>query len=239
MGTILDSVNNLSEKLGVTAREQTIKDQLDLCVERLGGEGNSVDIAESANKFADKEDGTATFTTKTITENGTYDATDDGVSGYSSVTVDVSGGVTLPFMGMRLPQGLTPGQGTNTYGMCLLNPNDEGTVYTLDGLNGNPSGPQYIIEPVKRINCKAVQYRPGTNIYFTPDQDFDGIYAMIVADGEEGTDYDTKLTLTGATITPGDGMVYYVSIDYNGATSSVTVYKRDAVDVMVPFPTSE
>lgn len=89
MSTILESVNTLSEKLGVTEREQTIKDQLDLCVERLGGEGNSKDIAESAEKFAEKEDGTATFMTKTITENDTYNAADDGVSGYSSVTVNV------------------------------------------------------------------------------------------------------------------------------------------------------
>lgn len=100
MGTILESVNNLSEKLGIEKREQTIKDQLDLCVERLGGEGNSKDIAESANKFADKEDGTATFTTKSITENGTYAASDDNVSGYSSVTVNVSGGVGFTKMGI-------------------------------------------------------------------------------------------------------------------------------------------
>lgn len=98
MSTILESVNTLSEKLGVTEREQTIKDQLDLCVERLGGEGNSKDIAESAEKFAEKEDGTATFMTKTITENNTYNAADDGVSGYSSVTVNVpSGGETFEF----------------------------------------------------------------------------------------------------------------------------------------------
>lgn len=94
MSTILESVNTLSEKLGVTEREQTIKDQLDLCVERLGGEGNSKDIAESAEKFAEKEDGTATFMTKAITENNTYNAADDGVSGYSSVTVNVANSYT-------------------------------------------------------------------------------------------------------------------------------------------------
>lgn len=92
MSTIKESIDTLSEKLGVTEREQTIKDQLDLCVERLGGEGNSKDIAESAEKFAEKEDGTATFMTKTITENDTYNAADDGVSGYSSVTVNVPSG---------------------------------------------------------------------------------------------------------------------------------------------------
>lgn len=36
--------------------------------------------------------GSATLITKTITENGTYDAEDDSADGYSSVTVNVSGG---------------------------------------------------------------------------------------------------------------------------------------------------
>lgn len=36
----------------------------------------------------------ATLTTKTITENGTYSAVDDSANGYSSVTVEVEGGVT-------------------------------------------------------------------------------------------------------------------------------------------------
>ena len=38
--------------------------------------------------------GGSTLITKTITVNGTYDAEDDGADGYSSVTVNVSGGVT-------------------------------------------------------------------------------------------------------------------------------------------------
>ena len=37
-------------------------------------------------------DGGATLITKTITQNGTYDAEDDDADGYSSVTVNVSGG---------------------------------------------------------------------------------------------------------------------------------------------------
>lgn len=38
--------------------------------------------------------GGATLITKSITENGTYDASDDEADGYSSVTVDVAGGGT-------------------------------------------------------------------------------------------------------------------------------------------------
>lgn len=38
----------------------------------------------------------ATLTTKEITENGTYDAQDDGADGYSEVTVDVPQGIIVP-----------------------------------------------------------------------------------------------------------------------------------------------
>lgn len=36
--------------------------------------------------------GTAVLVSKTVTENGTYDPADDNADGYSSVTVNVSGG---------------------------------------------------------------------------------------------------------------------------------------------------
>lgn len=41
--------------------------------------------------------GSATLTTKSITQNGTYDASDDSADGYSSVTVNVSGGGSQTF----------------------------------------------------------------------------------------------------------------------------------------------
>lgn len=54
MSTILESMYKLSDKLGVTERASTIKDQIDLCVEALDGSPtNSVDIADSVDKFAD------------------------------------------------------------------------------------------------------------------------------------------------------------------------------------------
>ena len=40
--------------------------------------------------------GSAVLVTKTITGNGTYNASDDNADGYSQVTVDVEGG-TQPF----------------------------------------------------------------------------------------------------------------------------------------------
>lgn len=153
MSTILESVNTLSDKLGVTEREQTIKDQLDLCVERLGGEGNSKDIADSAEKFAEKEDGTATFMTKTITENNTYNAADDGVSGYSSVTVNV------PFTWERIT--IYKGQAVN---------NDSEFTLTFDSGLGNHT----LVNPLTKYVNKSSY--PSFSFAFTPAEDFDGIY---------------------------------------------------------------
>ncbi len=45
----------------------------------------------------------ATLVTKSITANGTYDASDDGADGYSEVTVNVSGGGGAPKMGVLRP----------------------------------------------------------------------------------------------------------------------------------------
>lgn len=60
----------------------------------------SSNITIECNAYSDSdvkiytEGSGATLITKTITENGTYDAEDDNADGYSSVTVNVSGGST-------------------------------------------------------------------------------------------------------------------------------------------------
>ena len=58
--------------------------------------GTSAQLAFPAGFVQAIEDietgGTPTLITKTITENGTYDASDDDADGYSEVTVNVSGG---------------------------------------------------------------------------------------------------------------------------------------------------
>lgn len=190
MSTILESVNTLSEKLGVTEREQTIKDQLDLCVERLGGEGNSKDIAESAEKFAEKEDGTATFMTKTITENNTYNAADDGVSGYSSVTVDVD----ASFNEIKT-RYVTPDNSR-----LLLLRTKTGT-YTYDKNVSNAT--VILCDPVSAVY--GLSYFDTGSFTFTPASDFSGFY---IGDSESGGSW----TLTGDTITPGDGKLYTLNI---------------------------
>lgn len=85
---ILESVKELASKLGAETNGRDITDQLNKINKHLDSTG-SRDIAEAVSKFADKEDGTAILITKTVTENKTYKASDDGASGYSSVTVNV------------------------------------------------------------------------------------------------------------------------------------------------------
>ena len=214
MSTILESVNTLSEKLGVTEREQTIKDQLDLCVERLGGEGNSKDIADSAEKFAEKEDGTATFMTKTITENNTYNAADDGVSGYSSVTVNVpSGGVDVGFSSIPF----ITGSSTLTIYSCSFNMNENGEFdVVLDtGASDKKYGSSAILsQPATKVNIET--HIPSGSITFTPAETFDGFY------DSSGTN---KYELSGDEIVPGDNKVYI--LDINGMMKTYSVTKTD------------
>ena len=87
---IIDSVRKLAEKVGADTNGRTIADQLNIINKKLDNtQPGSRDIAEAVSKFADKEDGTAILVTKTITENGTYKASDDSANGYSSVSANV------------------------------------------------------------------------------------------------------------------------------------------------------
>ena len=60
--------------------------------------------------------GTPTLITKTITENGTYSAEDDDADGYSEVTVNVSGGISIDDIATNTaPSGaITLGSGVTT-----------------------------------------------------------------------------------------------------------------------------
>lgn len=206
MSTILESVNTLSEKLGVTEREQTIKDQLDLCVERLGGEGNSKDIADSAEKFAEKEDGTATFMSKTITENNTYNAADDGVSGYSSVTVNVPT-PTDAFSVMILPSGYTLPDSNRC---AVLVPDNNGVLKFATGMPSGESAPYaFASKPVsKTIGTMDVEVA----LFFTPAESFDGFYSA----------EENLYTQEGDTITPNDRYIYHVLISAMRGKATVT-----------------
>ena len=85
-----------------------------------------------------QHDTSATLITKSITANGTYDAEDDDADGYSSVTVNVSGGITTQIV---LPeQSITATtQETSGYYSTITNliseelADDTNYIITLDG----------------------------------------------------------------------------------------------------------
>lgn len=55
-------------------------------------QNGTIDVTQYANASVNVPTGGSTLGTKTITENGTYTASDDSLDGYSSVTVNISGG---------------------------------------------------------------------------------------------------------------------------------------------------
>lgn len=166
MGTILESTNELAKRFGVEG-EMTIKDTLDAIVKKLDDTyTDSKDIAEAVAEFSKNDGPDARLDTKSITENGTYAALDDDLDGYSSVTVNVSGGVGFQLMNLSMsgqPEDLTGG---TTY----IN-NDSATVdlSTIFSTNNNHS--VIIINPVDELRVTSLEsFGNGYTISFVPTQ---------------------------------------------------------------------
>lgn len=66
--------------------------ELDSGTKSVTSNGTGIDVVGYAAVDVAVPTGSATLTTKTITANGTYNASSDNADGYSSVTVNVSGG---------------------------------------------------------------------------------------------------------------------------------------------------
>lgn len=133
-----------------------------------------------------------TLKEKSIAENGEYSAaSDDGVSGYSSVSVDV------PFTFNKIEAyGDTNGR------TIIINvDSDEVTVNPM-----TDSGASFSRSIKKLIISGSA---PKHTWIFVPTNDFDGIYK-----GEN------KLIFTGDTIVPGEG-VYKATIDEMGGTRTI------------------
>ena len=89
MSEIKKELWKLSEKMEIEGKSNTIAGQINIMNRALGGD-HGTDIADSIKKYADVAGGgSATLIEKEITENGTYNATDDEADGYSQVVVDV------------------------------------------------------------------------------------------------------------------------------------------------------
>lgn len=164
-----------------------------------------------------------TLTTKDITENGEYSAADDGAVGYSSVTVDVSGGgASYPYSGIRVPSSMVPGESASMYGMNICNPIDGDGNYTVEGTPGGT----YTLQPLKSCTFKPFS-GISCPIYFTPTDDFDGFY--FTTNPEIGEIVKLTIDDSRAAIVPGDGHLYRASVD----TTKVTVYAKSSNSVII------
>ena len=92
--TIAEAFRVFGEALDVEfAGEQSVAEVLSTIAVKFGGTRQQT-IADAANEIAKVADhitaiGDATLVTKSITDNGTYNATSDEADGYSTVTVEV------------------------------------------------------------------------------------------------------------------------------------------------------
>lgn len=79
----------------------------------------------------------ATLTTKSITQNGTYNASSDNADGYSSVTVNVSGGGSAVVQPLSVTQNGTynPPSGVDGYAPVTVNVSGSGVQPVADFVN--------------------------------------------------------------------------------------------------------
>lgn len=199
---ILESVRKLAEKVGADTNGRDIADQLNIINKHLDNtQPGSRDIAEAVSKFADKEDGTAVLITKTITENNTYNAADDGVSGYSSVTVDVENQIHSVYCSVA----------NSSFALFWSN-NGEYDIST--------SGLEMLSYCVLCDPAVAIEVNTAiSSCYeFTPGESF-----VVTVNG-------TPVTLSGDTVTPNDGMAYTLRIG-GGPTGEIvyTIIKNDDI----------
>ena len=92
-----------------------------------------------------------TFTIKTITQNGTYSAEDDGYDGYSEVTVNVSGGSPALQSKTATPttsqQTITPDSGYDGLSQVTVNAMPSGTEGTPTAAKGSVSNHSVTVTP--------------------------------------------------------------------------------------------
>lgn len=126
----------------------------------------------------------AKLVTKEITENGTYDATDDSANGYSSVTVNVEGG------GGEIWNTVFEGNVTTDTYMEELNAYSgdiSDTQITGDSIKVTFNGNEYVLPKTENGYGAINEDRPDFNEY-----------PIYIATGEDGS---TLLTQTAGTYT--------------------------------------
>lgn len=153
--------------------------------------------------------GSATLIEKSITTNGTYNASNDNADGYSKVTVDVDSSF-------------------NNIQTIIINSDNEDERVAIRRSNngvyniGNSQPLEILLDPVVKIDF-VNEGAVGVYINFTPAENFDGIYK-----------FGSKLNPTGDTITIGDGKLYkyYLSGWQSWAHGTVTKHDTNFISII-------
>ena len=164
----------------------------------------SINVQKKSGEFAEPDCEKAKLITKDITENDTYNASDDGADGYSSVTVDVESSFN------KISTVYSKGSGYGKSNTPLIIYRSTNGEYDFSN-ESQPEGVYRLCaDPVKKIKTWG-----PVNIEFTPSEDFDGFY----------DNNNTKLVPTGDTITVGDGKTYiFAQISDSSTPPSIVKY---------------
>lgn len=144
---------------------------------KVGGSGTySVSASTGNTKMATAVSNIpsgANLGTKSITENGTYNASSDNLDGYSSVTVNVSGGSSLP---ANIKSG--------TFTVAA-----DASSQTIT--HGGSSAPKYIVWlPVVPLSSVLAKYTIG-GFYDTPSASKCGIFNTVAGAVQTNVSYAT------------------------------------------------
>lgn len=107
----------------------------------------------------------ATLTTKSITANGTYNASSDNADGYSSVTVAVPGGATIEPLSVTQNGTYNPPSGVDGYAPVTVNVSGSGSIVADTIEQGGFDANGFDIAQQTRIRSKNfIPVTPGQDI---------------------------------------------------------------------------
>ena len=165
----------------------------------------SISMMKSPDDYAVADTIKDKLITKTITENDTYNASDDGADGYSKVNVNVVGANFNKLKAKVFIDNLGTGA---IRSMTLVMPDANNSYSLLFGPDGDPM-------PTLALPATSIEVNgPNGEFLFTPNEDFSGFTYK---------DPRAKIILKGDYITNGDGKLYRVSWEYNTTPLEMTV----------------
>lgn len=167
---------------------------------------NNTKVLETANTWLEDDitlvdttsGGGSSLGTKSITSNGTYNASSDGYDGYSQVTVNVSGGVTpTGTKQISITENGTTTEDVTNYANAEITVNvSGGSGYSIDDLaGGSPTGA--ITVSAQSITAYAFYHKTGITSVSAPNCTSIGGYAFQSCNGITSISFPALTTFSG------------------------------------------